>query len=62
MCPNELNPKRVDIKKANSDSEHARRALDSLIDFANECAMEFQSPSSDDRMTAIKRDLCCKAL
>lgn len=60
MCPQDISPKRVDIKKVNSDSDHARRALDSLIDFAIECAMEFHQPSSDERMSSVKRDLCCK--
>lgn len=60
MCPYERSPSRVEKNNANTDSDHARMALDSLIDFAIECVMEFHEPGAHGRNSSAKRDLCGK--
>lgn len=60
MCPYEISLKRADKVNATPDSEHARMALDSLIDFAIECVMELHHSAGNVRDCKGKRDLCFK--
>lgn len=60
MCSHDIKPKWDRKTNGNFESDPARIALDSLIDFAIECAMELHQPSGEKRKTSVKHELCCK--